>query len=148
MDGQKEHNVREAWGRYIKWAILAFAVLLAVLLFFLVRDYRSLRRAKIINARESLLSAMVKSHGHLTLNDVSVIRSWMTFDYINQLFGIPPAYFKDQMSIADARYPKLSLSGYAKSQHLASAAIVGDVENAIRDYFATSTPVASSTHNM
>ena len=138
----KKHEKGDAGdfaGSYVKWAIAVLVVALAVLLFFFVRDYRSLRREQAIGARESLLNAMVRSRGHLGVSDVSEIRSWMTFDYINRLFGIPAAYLKGQMSIADARYPKLSLSGYAKSRNLTSTAVIGDVEDALRDYFATST---------
>jgi hypothetical protein len=108
--------------------------------FFLVRNYISLRRAQIINAREFQLSTLLKNHGPVTANDATVIRPWMTFDYINTLFNIPPDYLKSSLSISDPSYPTLSLYGYANHQHATITTVVSEVENSTRDYLtATST---------
>jgi hypothetical protein len=139
------NSLGEATGRYVKYAIIVLVAALVFLLFFLVRDYRSLRRTQVIGARELFLSAIVKNHGHLTVNSVTMVRSWMTFDYINQLFGIPSDFLKAQMSIADSRYPKLTLSGYAKTEHVTSVTIVNEVEAAIQNYFATSPPATATS---
>ena len=125
---------------YIKYAIIFLVILLLVLCIFFVRDYISLRRAQIVSARELQLSALFKAHGPLTASDVTVIRPWMTFDYINKLFNIPPEYLKNALSISDPSYPKLSLYGYANHQHANITIVVSDVESSTRDYLtATST---------
>jgi hypothetical protein len=95
-----------------------------------------------------LLNAIVRNHGHLTAGDALVVRSWMTFDYIDQLFGMPPGYFKQTMSITDAHYPKLTLSSYAKEENVASATVVSEVENAISAYFAASAPASTSSKSI
>jgi hypothetical protein len=118
---------------YIKYAIIFLVVLLLVLCIFFVRDYISLRRAQIVSARELQLSALFKAHGPLTANDVTVIRPWMTFDYINKLL-------KNALSISDPSYPQLSLYGYANHQRANITIVVSDVESSTRDYLtATST---------
>jgi hypothetical protein len=122
---------------YIKYAIIFLAILLLILGFFLVRNYVSLRRAQIINAREFQLSTLLKNHGPVTANDATVIRPWMTFDYINTLFTIPPDYLKNALSISDQSYPKLSLYGYANHQHMNITIVVSEVESSTREYLTT-----------
>jgi hypothetical protein len=125
---------------YIKYAIIFLVILLLVLCFFLVRDYVTLRHAQIISARELQLSALFKAHGPLTASDVAVMRPWMTFDYINKLFNIPPDYLKNTLSIRDPSYPQLSLYGYANHQHLNITMVMSEVESSTRSYLtATST---------
>jgi hypothetical protein len=124
------HNIKS----YIKYAIIFLAVLLLILGFFLVRNYVSLGRAQIINAREFQLSTLLKNHGPVTANDANVIRPWMTFDYINKLFNIPPDYLKNTLSISDPSYPQLSLYGYADHQHANVTMVVSEVESSAREY--------------
>jgi amino acid permease len=136
MSGNNTRNIRN----YIKYAIIFLVILLLILGFFLVRNYVSLRRTQIINAREFQLSTLLKNHGPVTANDITVIRSWMTFDYINKLFNIPPDYLKNTLSISDPSYPQLSLYGYANHQHLNITIVMSDVESSTRNYLtATST---------
>jgi hypothetical protein len=139
LNGMRNSNTRDIRS-YMKYAIMLLAVLLLILGFFLVRNYVSLRRAQIINAREFQLSALLKSHSPVTANDATVIRPWMTFDYINTLFNIPPDYLKNSLSISDPSYPKLSLYGYANHQRVNITMVVSDVESSTRNYLmATST---------
>ena len=139
-DHPQRENLNLGMGRFIQYAIVVLVIALLALVYFFVRDYRALRRAQVINARELLLTAIVRNHGHLNAGDIAVIRSWMTFDYVDQLFGTPADYVKTQLSIGDPRYPNLTLSGYAKNEHVSSAAVVVEVEHAITLYFASSTP--------
>lgn len=131
--------------RFIQYAIMILIAALVFLLFFLVRDYRALRYAKIINARELWLATVIKDHGPLTASNVDVVSPWMTFDYVNKLFGLPPDYLKMTLDITNSRYPTLSFSSYAKSQHMASTTLVTQVENAIRAYFANTTYNAATS---
>jgi hypothetical protein len=121
-------------GQYIKYAIVILAIVLVVLFVFFVGQYIALRRAHIISARESWLSAAIQKHGPATATDVNFIRSWMTFDYIDKLFDIPQDYLKTRLSITDARYPKLSISEYAGDVHLNKTDATGEVAGAVRDY--------------
>jgi hypothetical protein len=121
-------------GRYIEYAIIFLAIVLVVLFVFFVRQYVSLRRADVISARESWISAAVKNHGPATVSDIGFVRSWMTFDYVNKLFNIPPDYLKTSLSISDARYPKISIAEYAKDDHLDTPVFLSDVLGALHNY--------------
>lgn len=127
-------------GRYIKYAIIVLSVVIVVLFVFFIRQYVALRRADIISTRELRLSAIVKNHGPATANEVSFIRSWMTFDYINTLFNIPSDYLKTHFSITDTRYPKLSISEYAGDGHLNRSVITNEIMVAIRGYLTNRIP--------
>jgi len=120
--------------RYVQYAIVAFAIILGVLFVFLVREYLILRRAQLITDRESSITAALQHKGPLTAADASVIRPWMTFDYVNRLFGLPPDYLKTQLMITNTRYPQLSIGGYANSQHVSQTIFVGQVVSAVQNY--------------
>jgi hypothetical protein len=100
-----------------------------------------LRRQQSISTREFWLSALFKQHGPVTANDVTAIRSWMTFDYVNKLFSLPADYLKTQMQISDPHYPQVSLASYAKHNSLDATTFTTDVETAVRNFLTN----ASST---
>jgi len=126
---------------YIKYAIIALIVVLIGLSIIFIQEYVALRRAQTINAREAQLSHMLAHHGPLTANDVALIQPWMTFDYVNKLFNVPPDYLKNGLTITDNSYPQLSLSGYARYQKTDTATVLTDVENSLAAYL-TSTSTA------
>ena len=121
--------------RYLKYALIILGFLLLVLVVFFYLEYRSLRRAQIINARELFLTGFIHDHGPLGANEAVLIRSWMTFDYINKIFKLPPDYLKTQLQIKDVRYPLLSLSSYAKSGGINSVSFLNSVTSAVQSYF-------------
>lgn len=132
--------------RLIDWIIAALGVTLAILLFFFVRQYRILRRESILNIRESGLTNTFKNNPHLTPNDADVIQFWMTFNYLNKLFNLPPEYLKTQLSISDAAYPELTVSKYARDSHQFASSTLEEVQSAVRQYiFLHSTPQNTSS---
>lgn len=127
--------------RYLKITIIVLVVVLVVLAVFLALQYRSLRREQVLSARELWLDNVLKRHGPPTASDVDVLRSWMTFAYINQLFDVPSAYLKDEVPVNDARYPQISIGSYARENNMNVNAFLGTVENALKAYLTpTSTP--------
>jgi hypothetical protein len=126
-------------GRHIKYIIIGTAIVLLILFCLLVINYRALRRAQILNTRGIWFSLVLKNHGSLPVTDVSFIRPWMTFDYVNKLFNVPSDYLATHLSITDARYPRLSLSQYAKTNHFDSTFVTSEVESAVGHYLAAST---------
>ena len=129
----------------IEWLIAVLGILLIILLFFFVRQYQTLRRESIISARESWLMTALKNHHHLTSTDASVIRSWMTFDYLNKLFDVPPEYFKTQLSITDPTYPKLTIGKFAKDIGQPSSSTLAGVQGAVRHYLVNPAPANTSS---
>ncbi len=129
--------------RFLDWLIAGLGIVLAILLFFLVRQYQVLRREAILNARESWLMNAIKNHPHLTADDVSVVSAWMTFDYVNTLFNLPPDYLKAQLSVLDAAYPKLTINKFANESRASASSMLAAVQAAIRQYLAQ--PVFQNT---
>ena len=134
--------------RYIRYALIILAVILLILVVFLVANYLSLRRQQFISMRELHFSELLEHHAPLAVSSAEIIRSWMTFDYVNKLFALPPNYLQAQLQITNSHYPKLTISSYAKSENLNVATFLGEVETAIRNYVppanATTTAVPQS----
>jgi len=121
----------------IKYVLIVLAILLVALCVFLFIQYQSLRREQLIGGRTSFLSALRRDHGPLGANDIATIRPWMTFDYVNYLFAVPPDYVRTTLNITDPRYPHLTISTFTVQ-----------VEDALRSYLghaATSTSTTSSS---
>ena len=131
--------------KIIQVIIVILALTIAVLVFFFIRQYSTLQREKILNARELWISTAVKSRGAPAPSDVNFVQSWMTFDYIDQLFHLPPNYLASKLSIADPNYPRITISGYARHNKLNTVSVLGGIDQAIIEYLAqaTSTPPAA-----
>lgn len=125
---------------YIKYTLVILGIIFIVLLFFMAREIRHLNHSEIISAREIHISNILKSHGPLTESDIGIVASWMTFDYVNKLFAIPPTYLETTFEISNSRYPQISLSGYARSKGVSSAFVVGKVESALHNYLSQTKP--------
>jgi hypothetical protein len=107
---------------------------------FLVREYAVLRRERVISAREFWISTILHQHGPVTASDTSFIRSWMTFDYVNDLFHLPSDYLKTQLSVTDPGYPKISIGGYAVRNRIEATTFISELDAAVANYLnATST---------
>jgi len=125
--------------RVIQVAMVILAALLFILIFFLVRQSMILRREQVLSARELWISNLLKRRGPPTQSDVVFVQAWMTFDYVNQLFGIPPDYLQHQLSISDPGYPHITISGYARHYNLNVAAFLADIDRALVGYLTPAT---------
>ncbi len=116
-------------------AFMVFVVALA----WLFLDIRHMRAYAIgregTHMRDTLQQLREKEP--LGSNDIDLIEEWMTFDYINKIFGLPSDYVKTQLQITDSRYPRISLSGYARNQHIDVATLLNSVADAVRNYLIT-----------
>jgi len=116
----------------IDYLIAILGILLAILLFFLVRQYEILRREQIIGARESWIMAALKNHQNPVINEVADIRAWMTFDYLNKRFDLPPDYLRDRLSISDPAYPRLTIGKFAKDLKQSASSTLTEVQNVLQ----------------
>lgn len=64
----------------------------------------------------------------------STIDSWMTFDYLNKIFNLPPDYLKTSLNITDSRYPFLTISRLAREQKQNTTGTLSIVEQAISNH--------------
>ena len=65
---------------------------------------------------------------------VSDIQLWMTFDYLNKVFGLPQNYLKQSMNIQDGRYPNLQLNRYAELNNINAQEFIKSVRSAVQAY--------------
>jgi len=70
----------------------------------------------------------------LGLNDLNIIQSWMTFDYLNKAFNLPPDYLKTSLAINNPQYPLLTINHYSHLQATSTAEILSLVQKAIANY--------------
>ena len=122
--------------RSLKIVIAVFIIFLVILCGLLVRTYFALKKERLVNIRELSLSMFIIKHGPLTAADVGMIRSWMTFDYVNRAFGLPPDFLKTTFGIADPGYPKLTLSRYATEGGFNQAEFMNLIQAAVAHYLA------------
>ena len=116
--------------------IIALALIgLIALCILLAREYRTVRQLNYFNSRTSLLMAL-HAHRPATAADIASVQAWMTFDYINHLFSLPPNYLQTTFSITDSRYPRMTINGYAADANIASPSALTQVQQALTSYLA------------
>ncbi|MGE5297630.1 MAG: hypothetical protein ACM3KM_00515 [Acidobacteriaceae bacterium] len=62
------------------------------------------------------------------------IEPWMTFDYVNRVFGLPPDYVKEKLTIDDPRYPMVEIKSYAKKHSIDPLEFTGKVRETVMEY--------------
>jgi hypothetical protein len=120
---------------FLKSTIVIGVAVLAVLCILLVREYRQVRRLDYLAAHGSLFSAL-RAQGPVGASDVGSVATWMTFDYLNRLFALPPNYLQTSLALTDSRYPRLTIREYAEDQHMDQSSTLAQVQDALRAYFA------------
>jgi hypothetical protein len=71
------------------------------------------------------------NHNKYTVNDIG---TWMTFDYINFTFKLPPDYLRNYMKIKDSRYPNIKVGHYIKENNLDPLVFMLEIKQAITIY--------------
>ena len=113
-------------------ALIGLTALVLILGALLIFQYRSFKQQSFPNGR----GPRFFMHGTGPVTDVSLIQSWMTYDYISHVYRLPPDYLKTTLSIADLRYPRVTISQSADAQRMSVAALTEAVRNAVKDYLA------------
>jgi hypothetical protein len=121
--------------RYVTYGLILLGIAFILLCVSFYEEFNQLRHLQILRFQQGWISAF-RSRAPLTQDDVSMIQPWMTFDYVNRVFNIPPDYLKTALHVSDAAYPRISLSHYAKSHAINSAVFVEQVKTALRAHFA------------
>ncbi|HVY67840.1 MAG TPA: hypothetical protein VHA30_03025 [Patescibacteria group bacterium] len=114
------------------WQWLLLLLLLAILgasLFFLVRNFEYLRLNGYIHPQHRRYASPAPQDLH----------GWMTFRYVNAVFGLPANYLQARLDITDGHYPNLTLDETARSQKVSSQELLQRTSAAISAY-ATQAP--------
>ena len=125
---------------YLKALIVVMAAAVGILCVLLFREYRHLRELDGFAAYEARMAASFPPGAHTrapaTAQDIPSLQTWMTFDYIDHWFMLPPDYLKTTLAITDDRYPRLTITHWAKDASTTPAAALAQVQNALRAHFA------------
>jgi hypothetical protein len=119
--------------KYLKIILVIAIGTLIVLSVLLVGEYRQIGRLEFAASHESLFEAL-RTREPMNVTDVSSIAEWMTFDYLNHLFGLPPQYLQTTLMVTDSRYPRLTLHEYAEDHGVSQSTFLIQVQNAVRTY--------------
>ena len=111
---------------WISYLVLGTGLILALVLFFghseMIKQSITARVARHRAARERLLE------------NPEAIESWMTFDYLDKIFSMPPEYLKSKLSISDSQYPRMTIHSYAKKEDIAENEFLASVRKAVRSF--------------
>jgi hypothetical protein len=118
----------------ILWSLLVFTVLLMV---FLVKTYQLKNKPHLLSLQESIRTHRRKPP---TVNDLTYLSSWMTFDYINKLFNLPETYLEQSLQVNDPKYPFLTVEQYAKKTNINTVVVIENIQKYVRRYI-TSSPL-------
>lgn len=122
--------------------VVLLIIFLALFMFVLrvfIRDYILLRHSGILHSRPPrsiLLPQQMGSTSPLVIANVDLVENWMTFDYLNASFGLPPEILRDGLHITDPVYPRLSIRRAAKEANVSRDVYLEEVKNIIREYLA------------
>jgi hypothetical protein len=120
------------FGTALRVAFFALLALLVILCGLLFHQYRILRDESFMPGHPHFFG----SHG-ARLSDTSLIQSWMTYDYISHVYGLPIDYLKTTLTIADPSYPRITISESAEAQHENATALTDQVRAAVAHYLVT-----------
>lgn len=118
---------------HIKIVLTLLAVILIVLLAAFLKEYADLKKLEIISPRDAFMN-IVDHHGPFTAKDAALIQGWMTFDYVNKIFGLPAGYLKVNLGISDAHYPREVIFKYAEENGLSISATVAKVQDSVSQF--------------
>ena len=134
-----KHFNKQHLALVLKIIIVLLLVGLVFLTTSLIKQYRQIQHLDYIQAARANHSfSPVRGNTPITANDTAQIQTWMTFDYVNHLFNVPPNYLKTNLNIADTKYPRLTISQYAKKANVDKSILLGQVQQFVKLYFASS----------
>ena len=126
-------NVSKARQIIIVIILIMIIILSGVFSFY---QYNHLQRKnQIATSRMNISGILNRNHSSLSVENVDMIDTWMTFDYINMIFKLPPEYLKNSLDIVDSHYPNLSLNKYLKNQKIDKSIFLNNVKSSVVNYF-------------
>lgn len=100
--------------------VIVFSAFVIIDVGDLIHDYRQARQAT--PAPQSTLQ----------------LESWMTFNYVNFVYDLPPDYLRTTLHITDPRYPNVEIRHYAKRYGIDQNTLMHNIDSAINLYGVTS----------
>lgn len=118
---------------------IVLMALLAVFSVFFVRNILMAKKTGVFQDHRPITNLLLsnKKTNQTSVNDIEYIDSWMTFQYINFIFGMPNDYLKNTLAIEDVRYPNLPIGRYVKTKKLDSTTFLHQIKTATKTYLTT-----------
>jgi recombination DNA repair RAD52 pathway protein len=98
-----------------------------------IKEYEGVKKLETLSPHETFAN-ILNRRSPFTANDVQLIQGWMTFDYVNKIFGLPSNDLETSFDITDASYPRETLARYAERHHMNTAVFIDEVQNAVREF--------------
>ena len=78
----------------------------------------------------------VNNHRHrpVLIKDPSYASAWMTFDYINKVFDLPPYYLQEEMNIQDSKYPFITVKQYSQKTKIPNDVLITETRDAFQRF--------------
>jgi hypothetical protein len=133
---KKELKINE-WRKDNLWRAVLAVVFFGVIVFTLYAIESNIDATAALGA----LAPQNRIH-HLNLHmptnlDPNAIATWMTFNYLNTVFKMPPDYLKSELDITDVRYPRLTIKRLAADRKVNAALILTGVKAAVQTFLST-----------
>ncbi len=124
-------------GTHVLWTavILLLCLVLFILVYLLITDIRaSHSRLPLVPRRPphgffNLFSP--NRAAPTTTTDINNIQTWMTFDYLNKTFKLPPSLLQTQLGITDQRYPDISIRHFTAETRRNSDQVLKQIQQSI-----------------
>ncbi|MDE2030943.1 MAG: hypothetical protein KGI58_01640 [Patescibacteria group bacterium] len=111
-----------------KLGIILLIILCILSFLWFIQSVKYLDNAEDLNINNGYISHF---RTPVTINS---IRIWMTFDYLNFIFKLPPDYLKTSLNIDDKKYPNIRISEYVKRKNISPSVFIFEIKQAITNY--------------
>lgn len=112
--------------------VISALVVSAMLLFAHFRRLRAHRAFRPPPALREFIRTP-QSVPRLGIDDVSAIRPWMTFEFLNRAFGLPDDYLRRMLSVMSDRYPKIPIGKEAKESGVQIDVYISNLQDAVKN---------------
>jgi hypothetical protein len=101
-----------------------------------VHDLARYESTGIFHRHRSIKELLKRNKGleQIDLKQADGIAPWMTFRFVNIIFSMPENYLKDKLSIADSRYPDMTIDKCANSTNRNKTSFLEEVKSTVRDF--------------
>ena len=108
--------------------IVLLIAFLALALHWLTVDYRRLRLGRSRDGYD-------RSHQQVpSITEVDHIQEWMTFNYVNKVFDLPPDYLKTQLNVTSTKYPATTIRSAHGRDKETGEIYLEKVKRSVREY--------------
>ena len=123
--------------RWLKHHANVRAILIFILFVLCAFELESIWRG--LEAAYTTTDPYITYHHGQIVHENPVVRTrdiqpWMTFQYVNFVFKLPPNYLADALVLTDPRYPKVQIGRYARTHALPLATFVQEVQTTVAGY--------------